>query len=265
MAESTQYDATPTELVMRRFFKALQDANFMAMELWADHPRFDHGKTSLKKLDTLVGTKTLSMDVIEWLLQRAREEGLSDIWRPGRETRYRSNHNNWRGHVCDWGREWLQVKPYPNDPAQVRCLKLMFNLGWLYVPFDSWSSTAAGKEFLLEVVSPARVLNFAMAEGRRYINSRMVSTKPNDDLIDLLLERKLVDVSLCGEELVRDFKKEDDPVAQQRVLRLLAARDRSKPMPQAFTEYIQQVITGYKEYQRVAKCLPQLLGAKSGL
>lgn len=262
--ETQHAEATPT-LVMRRFFKALNDGNLMALELWAAHDAFDGGDTNYaKKLDMWVVSQhdagTLSLEVLEWLLTYTKGRNHSFFRRPYEQNGRRrgGRTDNWRGVVCDIVRKWM-MHPANMTVVQKRIARLTHEIDWLAPTYELLDSDA-GRDWLSMISSPARIMEMALTRRTSWKEGKSVPGPICMPMIERLLAKGPVDLTLCGDELLREYKSDENrPLA----LRLIAHRDTSFPMPAQFTQFIKETIDGYKWYQRMKQDLPTLLKAKT--
>ena len=263
----SQHEGLSTTLVMRRFFAALQEENLMAAELWIGHPNFAASKPSSKsdgpdyylKLDKLVGEGRLSLDTIAWLLLQAK---TTAFFRRANEQRRRRLYT-WRGHIAMRMRNWItaNLTELMQHEDQVRCCKLAYELGWL-TPEHSYLQTDIGRKWLLLMASPAKAL--ALALHREFDYKLRTHSAPNYELIDALIAKGPLDLSEAGGKMVAQYKEDGEgKLGRALVLRLIENRDRSQPMPDAFTDMITEAITLHKLYLKLSEDLPTLLGAKT--
>jgi hypothetical protein len=247
---------------MKRFFAALKTENLMAAELLAVHENFNGGDVDYQRtFGKLINDddNPLSLATFEWLLTFAKGCNIG-FFRPGNEYTYRrrsSNTNNWRGHVCDMVRRWMH-KPSDLTDEQKRIARLTYDLGWL-LPDTDLRDTEAGREWLKETAPPDRLLEIALAERTRYERGKPVTDPVCMPLINWLIDKGPLDLSRCGNELVREYHREDRTLA----LRLIRHRDPAQKMPKQFTDLIQEVLQKYKLYQKLQQDMPTLLGAKT--
>jgi hypothetical protein len=261
--ESQHADLDAT-VVMRRFFRALNEENLLAAELWAGHDHFDGGSIDYaNKFDRWVrdkiNTSELPMDVLEWLLTYTKGT-TRNFFRRGSEYRTRNRGNNWRGVVCDLVREWMR-NPRDLSETQKRIARLLYELTWLTPDYELMDSKE-GRDWLLKIATPAKLMKMALVvrSGWDTAKSKHVTHPICMPLIETLLAKGPVDLSLCGSELLTQYKKDEGRAI---ALKLIAQRDTSIPMPTQFTDFIQNVVEQYKWYQRVREDLPTLLGAKT--
>lgn len=251
-------ELTPT-LVMRRFFAALKAENLMAAELLATHENFDGGDADYSKaFGKMLENHSLSMPTFEWLLTFAKGASRG-FWRPtGESTGYtRRSGNNWRGHVCDRVRKWMR-EPTNMTDEQRRIARLTYDLGWLQPGFELLDSEL-GRDWLKEIVAPDRLLEMALTKRTGWDGGKHVVQPICTSMIEWLLAKGSVDLSRCGDELVREYQSDGHILA----LRLIKSRDPDKKMPKEFTDMIQDVVLKYKLYQKLQRDLPILLGAKT--
>jgi hypothetical protein len=257
MAE--EKEMTPS-LVMRRFFTALKNENLMAAELLATHDLFDGGDVDYgRTFGKMLNEHPLTMPTIEWLLTFAKGSNRG-FWNPaGEYNGYgRRSGNNWRGHICDKVRLWMRHAAGMND-EQRRIARLTYELKWQDPSFEFLDSES-GREWLQQIVKPARLLEMALSE-RGYYEGGKHMTKPLClPMIERLIEQGPVDISQSGEELVREYQRD---AGRALVVRIIAHRDTSKPMPKAFTSFVQDVLEKYKMYQHLSRDLSTLLKAKT--
>jgi len=261
--ETQHAEATPA-LVMRRFFKALNDGNLMALELWAAHDAFDGGGTNYaKKLDKWAVSQhaagTLSLEVLEWLLTYTKGRPHSFFRRfHERDGRRNNRGNNWRGVVCDTVREWMK-NPADMTVVQKRIARLTYEVNWLTPSYELLDSDA-GRDWLLTVSNPAHIMEMALTRRISWKEGKSIPGPICMPMIERLLAKGPVDLTLCGDELLHEYKSDENrPLA----LRLIAHRDTSLLMPKQFTQFIKEIIDGYKWYQRMKQDLPTLLKAKT--
>ena len=253
----SQHEELSATLVMRRFFEALRTENLMAVELWANHPEFDGGKVNYgKTFDDLVGEGKLSMDTIEWLLEHAKHSKAGFFNPPERKKR----HGTWRAHVCSWVRGWMNEDNFATmTPQQRRIVVAVHQLGWLTASMKLLKSPAHW-ELLQECATPAKVLELALTEPNEYVKNKFVTKPFCRALVHVLLDKGNLDLTACGDELVREYKSDEGCAL---ALKLIKARDTNVPMPREFTSFLQDVIEKHKLYQRVARDLPHLLESKT--
>jgi len=253
----SQHGELSATLVMRRFFEALRTENLMAVELWANHPEFDGGSVKYDRIfDKLVGEGKLSLNTIEWLLNHTRHTHDSFFRR--NEERKKHNVTTWRGHVCSWGRGWVNDFDTMSE-QQRRCVIVLHELGWMLPSMDLLKHPNRWP-FLQEVASPARVLEMALTKPSEYVKNKYVQHPFCMPLVKLLLAQGNLDLSKCGDELLREYKSDE---GRALALKLIRARDTNIPMPKEFTDFMQHVVEQYKWYLRVAQDLPTLLESKT--
>jgi hypothetical protein len=244
-------ELTP-RLVMKRFFHALTTENLMAAELLAVHEQFNGGDVDYtRKLNTLVCEDMLSTATIEWLLSFAKGSNLG-FFKPGGEysSYRRRSGNNWRGHLCDKVRRWMQ---HPD--------KLTYDMRWLS-PDVSMLDSESGQAWLKEITPPDRLLELALFERSHMEGGQRVTHPPCLPVIDWLIAKGPLDLSKCGDEIVREYTSKKEG-GRALALRLLRHRDPEQKMPKEVTDMIQEVLQKYKLYQKLQQDLPTLLGAKT--
>jgi len=249
-----QYTNTSQTLVMRRFFKALEDANLLAAELWADHENFADTATYCRKLDKLVWEDQIPTDSIEWLLNRAITHVRVDVTHPG-GSYGRGERKTWRGWACERVDSWRKSR----DEQKQRCARLVYQLRWATPDFKLLQSDE-DREFLLTIATPAEIAKLALQ--RRYIYEERGYTQPHTETIEWLIARNILDLSHCGTELVDQYTNEK-PERQALALRLIQHRDTSKPMPEEFVLFIRNTIQHYQTFERLRRDLPHLLRSKT--
>lgn len=251
-------EMTPS-LVMRRFFVALKTENLMAAELLATHENFDGGDVDYSKTLTKLVTEGLSTATLEWLLTYAKGS-KTRFFRPSGEYAGRRRHsgNNWRGWICDMVRRWMTT-PMNLTDEQRRIARLVYDIGWL-TPDLGLMDSPAGRDWLLKISTPDKLLKMALTVRTSWERGKHVTQPICSVLVDMLIAKGPPDLSLCGSELLAQYK---DDVGRAVALRLIRARDTSIPMPREFTAFITEVVEQYKWYQRVTQDLPTLIGAKT--
>jgi len=255
--EASQHEDVSTKLVMQRFFRALKDENLLGAELWAGHKNFAHGEDDYGLVfDKLVQSGKLGMDTIEWLLTYTKGTHNTFFKRAREHRKRRYNMQTWRGTMVDRIRAWQQ-NLVNVEPAQKRCIRLGYELGWLSASQDLVHS-AEGRAWLLEVLSGHKVLKMAL--HRNYDYDKKTYSPICRELVDALIKRGEVDLDSVGDELVSQYKSKDGRAI---ALQLIAHRDRSKPMPAAFTDFIKEVLLQHEHYLNLQQDLPTLLEGKT--